>query len=251
MFKKLLSQIGIGSSKIDFVIENTVLVMGEEVRGKLVIQGGEVPQQIGGISIDLKVESMYSANDQNRSVSRVVKSEHVSEALTIQPGEKREFSVSFMVPTNIPITCINTKYHFLTNLDIKEGLDSKDRDYVQVLPSGIVRNFLEGMKGLGFVPYRESYTGNDQIIDFRPTTWLAGKLDELVFAFNPTYSQSEMSGYFEVDKRNTGLGGWLADELDLDERKGRYRFTQNELGSVEQAQATLRHFIESHFNSLA
>lgn len=251
MFKKFLSRIGIGSAKIDLVLDRDVVVMGETVNGKIFVKGGEVEQQIGEISVDLKVKSSYKKGDHTLGVNERVASYKAVDGFVIGSGEEKEFEISFEIPELIPVSSINTKYHLLTNLDISEALDSKDYDYITVLPSGLLKNFLEGFKELGFMPKYESYTGQYQIIDFHPTTWLAGKLDELVFSFQPSRTQQEISGHFEVDKRGGGIGGWLADELDLDERKGHYRFSAADLATVDKAKDTIRAFIEKHYKSLA
>ncbi len=251
MFKKFLSRIGIGAAKIDLVLDKDVVVMGEVVNGKIHISGGEVEQAIGEISVDLKVKSVYKKGDNSFNFNDVVVRAKVVDGFVIAPNDEKEFPFTFKIPEYIPVSSVNTKYYFLTNLDIKEALDAKDYDYITVLPSGLMKNFLDGFKELGFVPKAESYTGQYQIIDFRPTSWLAGKLDELVFNFQPAHTQQEISGHFEVDKKGGGLTGWLADELDLDEKKGYYRFTAAELATVDKARETIRAFIEKHYKALA
>jgi len=240
MFKKILSSIGIGSAKIDLVLDREVVTMGDILGGKLLVTGGATEQKIGNITVDLRVDSSYVSNDQTRSYEKSVTSVKISDEFTIGAGEKREFPFTCQVPEFIAMSSVTTRYYFLTNLDIQAGLDSKDRDFVQVLPSGLMKNFVEGFKALGCVPKLEGFNGTYQIIDFRPTTWLAGKLDELVFSFQPGLSNREIVGYFEIDKKTSGIGGWLADEMDLDEKKGAFRFTSDQLQTVEQAQTTIR-----------
>lgn len=250
MFKKILSSIGIGSAKIDLVLDQSVVTMGETLNGKLLVTGGTTEQQIGNISVDLRVNSRYESNDQTRSYDKSVSSVKISDAFTIQPGETRELPFTCRVPEYIPMSSVTTRYYFLTNLDIQAGLDSTDRDYIQVLPNGLMKNFIDGFKALGCVPKLEGFNGSYQIIDFRTTTWLAGKLDELVFSFQPAQSNREIAGYFEIDKKTSGIGGWLADEMDLDEKKGAFRFTSDQLQTVEQAQTTIRVFVEKYYSGL-
>lgn len=85
---------------------------------------------------------------------------------------------------------------------------------------------------------------------FSPTAWLRGQLDELVFRFDPRKTQTAVEGYFEIDKKNKGLLGLIADELDLDEKKGRFRFTASELASKDKAAETIRAFLERHLRDL-
>ena len=250
MLKKILSSIGIGSAKIDLVLDGSTVTMGDTITGTLYVTGGQTEQSIGSISVDLRVKSVYAHDDTTRTLDQSVKTVHVTDAFLLQPNQRREFPFTCAVPAYLPASSVNTKFYFLTNLDIQAGVDSNDRDAVEVLPSGLVQNFLEGFRQLGCVPKLEGFTGEYQIFDFRTTSWLAGQLDELVFMYVPARTQYEISGYFEIDKKTSGIGGWLADEMDLDEKKGRFRFTQQELATPETARETIRAFVEKHFKGL-
>lgn len=250
MFKKFLSKIGIGAATIDLVLETDTVRMGESVQGQLVVVGGEVEQAIEGIQVDLVVTSQYEMDDAVRHVRETVARQTISDAFVIHPGETKIYPFAFAIPTGIPVSSITTRYFFATNLEIDAALDAKDRDPVTVLPTGLLQNFLEGFALLGFVPRREAYTGRYQIFDFYPTAWLRGQLDELVFQFDPRKTQTVVEGFFEIDKKNKGLLGLIADELDLDEKKGRFRFTARELASKEKAAETIRAFLERHLRDL-
>lgn len=113
---------------------------------------------------------------------------------------------------------------------------------------------MEGFQLLGFVHRAEGYTGrsrdDQQIIEFQPTTWLRGKYDEIVFSYYPGQSQTHISGFYELDKRTSGFIGMIADELDLDERKGYYQFSADQLRTKEVAAETIRRFIIEHSKGL-
>ena len=106
---------------------------------------------------------------------------------------------------------------------------------------------MDGFARLGFAHRAEGYTGKQrddcQIIQFQPTTWLRGKFDEIVFSYHPGQSQHQISGFFELDKRTRGVLGMLADEMDLDEKKGYYQFSAHQLATPEIAAETIRQFI--------
>ncbi|GAW30806.1 sporulation protein [Carboxydocella sp. JDF658] len=250
MLKKFLSRIGIGAAEVNLELSQNVFTMGDLVTGRIKIIGGEVEQKIGDISVDLLVESVYAKDEHTFKLKDVVARTVITNGMLIYPGQRLEFPFTFKIPENIPVSMINTKYYFKTNLDIKEALDSSDYDYIKIMPSGILKNFLGAFEELGFIPRKESYTGEYQIIDFYPMSWLAGQLDELTFCYNPRRANYEISGKFEIDKRNHGLIGFLADELDLDEKKGYFCFTANELATLEKARETIKNFIARNFNSL-
>lgn len=251
MFKKILSSIGIGSAQVDLVLDQNQVTMGDTITGKLIVKGGSVDQQIGDITVDFRVRSRYQHGDNMRSVDQVVGSAALTEAFTIKAKETQEFDFSYTVPHYLPVSSSTTHYVFHTNLGIEAGLDSSDNDHVTVHPSGLLRNFMEGFKLLGCTVKGEGYTGHIQMFSFYLTSWMRGKLDELEFQFDPAETQhGTISGFFEVDKKVSGVGGWLADELDLDERKGRFRFSAAQLSSPEQAADTIRAFVEDQYGRI-
>lgn len=250
MFKKFLSSIGIGAAKVDLVLNQDSATMGDSIQGKVVVTAGQVEQQIGKIDVQLRIHSSYTYDDQQRKVDQLIREVKITDGFTLKPGETKEYPFSCVIPEFIPVSSITTRYYFLTNLDIQAALDHQDRDAVHIYPSGLMKNFLQAFQNLGFQPKGEGYTGDYQMIDFRPTRWLAGKLDELVFQYQPARTQNSISGFFEIDKKNHGLGGWLADEMDLDEKKGRFHFNRDELATVDRAEQTIRAFIERYYNQL-
>lgn len=250
MFKKILSSIGIGVAKVDLILNQNSVEMGDKVDGRIIVRAGQVEQQIGRIDVQLRVNSTYVQNDQQRRVDESIANVKITDGFSLQPGDVKEYPFSFQVPNFIPISSLNTRYYFLTNLDIEAAVDHQDRDYIHIYPSGLMKNFFGAFENLGFTPKLEGYTGHYQMIDFRPTRWLAGQLDELVFQYSPAQTQNSISGFFEIDKKSRGMGGWIADELDLDEKKGRFHFSSSELSSISTAEQTIRNFIQRHFSNL-
>ncbi|SEM92644.1 sporulation protein [Lihuaxuella thermophila] len=255
MFKSLLASLGVGAAKIDLILDRDVVVMGEEVTGKIVLKGGEVEQLIEGLSVEFRLASSYKKGDHHVHVNEKIATIPIlTETYTVPPHQVTEYPFSFICPNYLPVSSVNTRYYFQTNLEISNALDAKDRDFVEVHPSGLQKNFLDGFKALGFVHRGEGYTGSRdqgiQIIQFHPTTWLKGEYDEIVFMYQPHATQHGVSGFFELDKRTSGLLGMIADELDLDEKKGRFHFNAAELASVDQAAETIRRFIITNSQGL-
>lgn len=248
VFRSILASLGVGAAKIDLVLTTDQIEMGQQVDGKIIMVGGDVQQRIEGLFVDFMLNSRFSKGDQtifvNERIERIVV---FKDEFVIKPGQTLELPFSFRCPEYLPVSSVNTRYYFQTNLEIKSGIDSKDRDFIIVKPSGLIKNFMEGFARLGFVHYAEGYTGkkrdDQQIIQFQPTTWLRGEYDEIVFSYYPGRSQHQISGFFELDKQTYGLMGMLADELDLDERKGYYQFSASQLATPEIAAETIRQFI--------
>ncbi|MDN4594263.1 sporulation protein [Polycladomyces subterraneus] len=255
MFKTLLASLGVGAAKIDLILDDATVTMGQPVNGKLVLTGGNVGQKIEKLTVEFHVTSAFQRGDQTIYVDDTVSTIPVTmDSFTIHPGEVQEFSFSFVCPAYLPVSSVHTRYDFRSNLAIAAGIDAKDRDTVVVRPQGLLRNFLEGFQRLGFIPRSEGYTGirngGVQIIQFQPTDWMRGAFDEVVFSYTPARTQERIEGHFELDKKTQGLIGMLADHLDLDEKKGYFRFEAAELATVEQAAETIKRFIERNTQGL-
>lgn len=254
MFKKLLSKVGIGSAKIDFVLDQTTVAMGETLQGEIRITGGEVEQNIGKVEIELRVSSYYEievADDREKTIkveNTVASIEY--DPFVLKPGDSIVEAISFDIPRNIPISSLRTKYFFRSNLEIEQGLDSKDKDDVIILPSGILKNFFQALEQLGMIPKGEIYMGRDQVIGFKPSTWLADQLDELVFQYDAHDTEHKLHGSFEIDKKAKGFKGILMDGLDLDEKRGSFFFGSDQLDSVEKAKETIQQFVCGHLKSI-
>lgn len=250
MFKKFLSKIGIGGASVDLVLHKNSARMGDTITGELLVHGGDVDQQINGITVELRVKSRYVQNDTTLSVDNCVATVRAAAPFTLGVKETKKFPFECQIPEFIAMSSITTQYYFKTNLDIEAALDSKDRDFLTILPSGLMRNFVEGLGLLGCKIRGEAFTGNVQILDLRTTRWMAGKLDELVFQFEPAVSKQVITGHFEIDKKTYGAYGKMMDKLDLDEVKGYYSFNADHLATPEKAANTIRSFVENHYSRL-
>lgn len=255
MFKSLLASLGVGAATIDLILDRDVLTMGKAVTGKVVLKGGEVEQLIEGLSVEFRLASAYKKDDLYINVNETIQTVNITdEHFTVLPDDYKEFPFHMVCPALLPVSSINTRYYFQTDLEIKRGLDAQDRDFVEVYPVGIQKNFLEGFRALGFVHQEEGYTGRRnrgyQMIEFRPTGWLRGEFDELVFMYKPEESYNQISGFYELDLKTKGLVGFLADELDLNEKKGRFTFSAQQLRTVEEAAFHIKEFINKNMKGL-
>jgi sporulation-control protein len=185
MLKKFLASLGFGSAKVNLQLDQDWIVMGQPITGTILVVGGETRQETEGLSVSLHLSSRYSKGDNVYSVHEKVTTIPITrDKLVLEPGARMEYPFSFVCPEGLPVSSVNTRYFFVTDLDIDNAVDAKDRDHVTVLPSGILKNFLDGFEALGFVHYAEGFTGTrdaTQIIQFHPTTWLYGQYDEIVF----------------------------------------------------------------------
>lgn len=253
LFKTLLASLGIGSARIDLVLDRDEVIMGEKVTGQLYVYGGNVKQEIEGLSVDLRLKSHHAKTAQEMEET-VCTIEVTDEEFTLRPGVEMKFPFSFVCPYTLPISSINTKYYFMSNLEIDNGIDAKDRDFIKIKPAGPIEQFLEGMYELGMELKWEGLSGEEdeylQMFQFRPTDWLKGQADEIIFWYDTVKSKKELRGFFEFDGQFAGKGGDLADFLNLDESSGAFVFTQEQLATRESAAETIRAHLQRHLKGL-
>jgi len=249
--KSLAARFGEGAAKIDLVLDQTTAHMGSEVTGKIIVTGGNVEQQIDDIEVELRVSSAYWVDDVRKPVDHAVARVKAVNHFSINPGETKTFPFRFVVPMEIPFsTSIVTKYYFKTSLDISYAVDAVDKDDIFIKPSGLLKNFIDGMDLLGCKISRDGYTGQRQLLGFRQTSWMRGKLDELEFYYETGKTNSKLTGFFEVDKKTFGAQGRMMDKLDLDEKKGKFTFTEEQLATPQKAADTIRQFVEGIYVTL-
>lgn len=248
MLNQFLASLGVGAAKIDLILDQYSITMGDQVTGKLLLKGGETSQEIEALSVHFCLASVYAEHDRTIPVDEVIATvEITSEPFMVKAHQILEYPFSFCCPERIPFSSLNTRYYFETNLEIRRGIDADDRDFVEVYPKGLVQHFVAGFDELGLKLHSEGYTGVAhsavQLMQFYPTIWAKGQFDELKFHYQPNRVTDRINGWFEVDVKTSGLLGALVDKLDLDEKKGSFSFSADQLRDRVTASETIRTFI--------
>jgi len=242
-FNKMLASFGIGSAKVDTQLEKSSYSAGETVRGEVEVFGGNVAQQINTIYFTLYTTYIKEVDDRKVSVPFAFHKFKISDPFMIQANETKIIPFSFVLPVDTPVTIGNSRVWVKTELDIQSGVDSTDKDFIEVRPSRLASHVLNAVQHLGFrlrkaeneqvsFRYRKNYPFIQEF-EFVPVTGpFRGRLDELEIAF---LSQEE--GYvellLEVDRRARGLGGLFAEMLDVDESHVRVTFTEADMYHIE------------------
>ncbi|MCX7920613.1 MAG: sporulation protein [Clostridia bacterium] len=225
-FDKAFASIGIGSAKVNTVVNNKTVRVGDEVQGYVTIIGGKIEQQIDKIYIDL--ETYYiRENDDGQRVRYNVRIQRVDifDSFMLAPKETKEIPFSFTIPNETPISLGKDNVWLQTGLDIKMAIDPSDKDYLQIMPHPYVDCFVDALTNeLGFrlVQCENEYAprlgGNlpfVQEFEFRPTTHFRGDLDELELVFFVNHGSLEV--LMEIDRKARGLRGFLLEAADMDE----------------------------------
>lgn len=241
-FNKMLASIGVGSARVDTKLEKSSFVAGETIRGEVEIYGGNIEQQIDAIYLTIYTTYIKEVDDHKYTTKAPIQQFKVSEPFVIQANETKIIPFSFTLPYDTPITVGKTEVWVATELDIRSGVDAQDRDYVEIRPSQIASRVLEELQQIGFrlrkaeceqAPYRyRNHYPFLQEFEFVPTGGaFRGKLDELEITFlSQTANSAEI--LLQVDRKARGLGGFLAEALDVDESHVRLTIQQQDLHNV-------------------
>lgn len=243
-FNKVFASVGIGSAKVDTKLERDTLAPGEEVRGIVEIQGGNIEQQIDAIYLTLHTTYIKEADDKKYTLTGEIDKFRLTEPFTIRPNERREIPIAFRLPSDTPLTLGRTKVWVTTGLDIKNSVDPSDKDYIRVVPNKLMESVLNAISDLGFrlreveceqAPYRlRRRLPFIQEFEFVPVSGAyRGRLDELEVVFFPT-SSNDMELIMQVDRRARGLGGFLAEALEMDETNVRFSVSSSDIPVMRQ-----------------
>lgn len=242
MFNRFLASIGIGSAKIDTLLEKARYSPGETVQGIVKISGGNVEQRIETIQLSVMTQYIRESNDQKYTTNGEVGRFHVSAPFTLQAGQNLEVPFSFQLPHQTPLTIGRTPVWVKTELDVRGGVDPGDNDKIEVVPTHQMNTVLEAVNLLGFrlrkaeCEYSARLGGKMpfiQELEFVPTTQFRGQLDELEVMFYP--SDHELEVVLQIDRRARGLSSFFAEAMDMDESFVRVRFTNEQLSAGSNA----------------
>ena len=127
--KKTLASFGIGSAKVDSVLQQEVLYPGKKASIIVHVYGGAQPQEIDNIDLNLccryvKEVTMNSQRQEGGQTRRMHQTYSLAKwslpyAFVIQPGETRDFECEFDVPLNTPVTIGDSKGISLDTLQVQ------------------------------------------------------------------------------------------------------------------------------------
>ncbi|WP_174615098.1 sporulation protein [Virgibacillus ihumii] len=233
MLKKWLASAGIGNAKVDTQLDNDQLIPGEEVSGKIVIEGGNAEQQVDQINLFLMTEAAREIDDKKVYEKLKLETFTIGNSFTIGVGEKKELDFDFTLPVHTPPTVGKTGVWIQTGMDVPNAVDPKDRDFIKVAPHQNMETILEAFTSqLGFrlksaeMEYSKRYR-YVQEFEFLPGGEFRGDLDELEVMF--FMHENRVDLVVQVDRRAKGLGGLFAEALEMDESFVRVSFTDTEI----------------------
>ncbi|CCN33423.1 sporulation protein [Vibrio nigripulchritudo] len=261
-FKKTLASFGIGNAKVDSILQQEVLIPGQNVSIKIHVYGGSSAQEVDNIDLKLccrYVREVPADNDKShvqegmqtkkQNVKYALASWQLPYAFTIEPSEERVFDVELPIPWNTPVTIGDAKVWLETGLDISMAIDPTDKDVLTVRPDPLMDGIFTALEEQGLRIRQvecEEAKGFElpfvQEFEFVPTTGpYHGRWRELeIVAYR---DENELKLWFEVDRRKRGIGGMLAGLLGGNELK-RHLTLSSQLSGEEAGRQVLE-FLES------
>lgn len=243
-FDKILASVGIGAAKVDTILNNDRLIAGDEVSGKVVIQGGKIEQEIDEIYLKLITRYERERDDKKIKEECIIGKFRLTDKFTVGANEKKEVPFSFILPIDTPVSYGKTRVWVETGLDIKNAIDPSDRDYMDVHPSALMNQLIHSITDLGFrlrevdceaAPYHlRRRLPFVQEFEFVATKGeFRGRLDELEIVFLET-SEDHLEILLQVDRRPTGLGSLFSEMLNLDETHLRLTITKDDSQNIKE-----------------
>lgn len=200
MFKKLLAAVGIGGTKVNTIVKSTGLFPGSPIEGEVHVQGGEVAQELEGLTLRLMTEVEVEVGDQEHRQSYVLAEWRLPASGRIDPGHLIRVPFRVELPWETPVTVIpglsrSAKVWLKTGLAIDDAVDAGDHDELRIQPTPAMVAVMRAVEAAGFRPMRGDVE--------------KGTLRGAGFS-------STVGCYQELEYRPTGFGGgWRFKEIEL------------------------------------
>lgn len=230
MFDKMLSKIGIGAAKVDTILHESEVMRGEMLTGEIRMVGGKTAQHINKLYLELQTNYLVEHEEGHSHSTCILHRLEIDDNFSLGAGEEIVYDFELQIPLEAPISFGHAHTWLRTGLDVSWAFDPKDHDKVHILPDPATEMVLVAAEQLGFqhthhsgqclamhTPYGVPFVQEFEMRGTGPLGRQIEELDLLIFA-----DEHQAQVQIELDKRNHGLMGWLADEMDLDERRLRF-----------------------------
>ncbi|MBE1578437.1 sporulation protein [Amycolatopsis roodepoortensis] len=236
MFQKVLATFGSGGAKIDARLLDRTISPGRPLRGEVLLLGGEVDQEINGLSV--KLLARVTLPDERRPGVEDLEfgTQQLAGNERIGPGQQVRLPFEVALPWETPISSVFGKpltgmaVGLQTCLDIANSVtDPVDVDAAAIEPLPAQKRILDAFSRIGFV-FREAVLERGRIngavqqlpffqeIRFTPSPRFAPVFTSVAVTFLSSASETQV--VLEVTKRvrvskSGGFGGRGQEFLGL------------------------------------
>ncbi|MBU0906145.1 MAG: sporulation protein [Planococcaceae bacterium] len=132
MLKKFLSTIGIGSMKVDTIVDQPDLAHGESLSGKIYIDGGQSEQMIDFIKLEVIKRSEGHREDSDFDVTNDVVAKYMIETIgSVKSKETRMVPFEIMPDERWEYDKEQAKLFLRTSVHITGAVDVQDEDEIR------------------------------------------------------------------------------------------------------------------------
>ncbi|AXX63217.1 MULTISPECIES: sporulation protein [Vibrio] len=221
MISKVFAKMGFGSAKVDTQLDSSFVEQGGTVSGNVVIKGGNVDQDISKVTLSVMTRAKHENDEGYYYADHCIGGVDIPYDCTVQAGQQISIPFSFNLPSETPITTINqgsneSAVWIDTNLDIDFGVDSEDRDFLNIKPHHAVQKVIDvitesGMRVVktdvesGYLNTHQfsSTSGIYQEIELKPSGMFS-RFEEVELSFIVDRDQIHL--LVELDRRFGGDG---------------------------------------------
>jgi sporulation-control protein len=181
MLKKIMARFGVGGAGVNLVLDKQQYQIGEIIRGKVIVEGGSVDQEINSLDIDI----MLKFNVKGKEFSKVIQTVNVCRNIYAKAKSTVQFPFEHFLLPDYPVSKGSVMYYLVTRLDIARAADAGDTDNLIVLPGVEVALVIEALDILGFKEKIGSgrIEKYGQVFTYYPTTVFSDRIKEIAVRF--------------------------------------------------------------------
>ncbi len=131
MLKKFLSTIGIGSMKVDTVVDQPEIAYGETLSGTIYIDGGQSDQDIEFIKLEVLKRTEGHREDSDFDITNECVAKHTIEMVgSVKSKETRMVPFQLVPDERWESEGKNVKLFLRTSINISNAVDVQDEDEI-------------------------------------------------------------------------------------------------------------------------
>jgi sporulation-control protein len=197
---------GIGASSVQIVLENNRYHWGETVRGKVVLQGGEVEQNASAVTVNITESWEETDSDGDRTTrSRVHHEQTLAQQVAIPAGSQQEWPFAVPLPLNANLT---SDWSVAARVKVSGAVDRQGKADFALLAPRAVRALSQALCRLGECELKSQANNGEKItVELRPLPQRRKDLDGLRLIVSDNGQQ--VIGTFEINPQEKSFADRL------------------------------------------
>lgn len=238
----ILSSVGLGNTKVNFILDSNDLTPGSKVNAKIYIEGVSSEHYIENIFIKVITKHTQIKSDTQHITSNIAtKAKHVIQKVevpikeTIKANQSVEKSIEFVLDFETPMTI--SKSEVWIELSIENTIFKKKYD-VKVNPHSFLAEILDSIEEIGFSidkVYNDYFYGVKEGVPFvqwfvyTPSGEIREKFEQIRIAY--LIEDEGVRLLVELDNMAKGIKGAVKTLLNVDAEEERMNiyFTKDEI----------------------